>query len=102
MTGTYVEVHDEPRHRHRFEDALVRVYDVLIPPTDTTLYHRHTEDTFYVAVNEATVFSPRLPHFGVEIFIRPQPPVDALALRHAARIVFDFVRQKVEALVRDL
>jgi len=55
MTGTYVEVHDEPRHRRRFEDALVRVYDVLIPPTDTTLYHRHTEDTFYVAVNEATV-----------------------------------------------
>jgi hypothetical protein len=33
----------------------VRVYDVLIPPGDRTLYHRHTEDTFYVAVDEATV-----------------------------------------------
>ena len=51
----WVEVRDEPRHRRRFETDLVRVYDVLIPPGDTTLYHRHTEDTFYVAVNEATV-----------------------------------------------
>lgn len=51
----WVEVRDEPRHRRRFETGLVRVYDVLIPPGDTTLYHRHTEDTFYVAVNEATV-----------------------------------------------
>jgi hypothetical protein len=53
--GEYVEVRDEPRHRRRFENEFVRVYDVLIPPGDTTLYHRHTEDTFYVAVNEATV-----------------------------------------------
>jgi hypothetical protein len=51
----YVEVRDEPRHRRRFENEFVRVYDVLIAPGDTTLYHRHTEDTFYVAVNEATV-----------------------------------------------
>ncbi len=51
----WVEVRDEPRHRRRFENEFVRVYDVLIPPGDTTRYHRHTEDTFYVAVNEATV-----------------------------------------------
>jgi hypothetical protein len=50
-----VPVRDEPRHRRRFEDEFVRVYDVLVPPGDTTLYHHHTEDTFYVAVNEATV-----------------------------------------------
>jgi hypothetical protein len=56
---SWVEVRDEPRHRRRFEDDLVRVYDVLIPPGDTTLYHRHTEDTFYVAVNEATVRNRR-------------------------------------------
>jgi hypothetical protein len=51
----FVEVRDEPRHRRRFENEHVRVYDVLIPPGDTTRYHRHAEDTFYVAVNEATV-----------------------------------------------
>jgi hypothetical protein len=55
MGEQYVEVRDEPRHRRRFENEFVRVYDVLIPPGDTTLYHHHTEDTFYVAVNEATV-----------------------------------------------
>ena len=55
MSDAYVEVRDEPRHRRRFENRFVRVYDVLIPPGDTTLYHRHTEDTLYVAVNEATV-----------------------------------------------
>ena len=52
---SYVPVRDEPRHRRRFEDEWVRIYDVLIPPGDTTLYHHHTEDTYYVAVNEATV-----------------------------------------------
>ena len=55
MGEDYVAVRDEPRHRRRFENEFVRVYDVLIPPGDTTLYHHHTEDTFYVAVNEATV-----------------------------------------------
>jgi hypothetical protein len=55
MAEQYVEVRDEPRHRRRFETDLVRVYDVSIPAGDTTLYHRHTEDTFYVAINEATV-----------------------------------------------
>jgi len=55
MDEGYVEVRDEPRHRRRFEDDHVRVYDVLIPPGDTTLYHHHTEDTFYVAVNDAVV-----------------------------------------------
>jgi hypothetical protein len=55
MDEGYVAVRDEPRHRRRFEDDHVRVYDVLIPPGDTTLYHHHTEDTFYVAVNGAIV-----------------------------------------------
>jgi hypothetical protein len=55
MDEGYVAVRDEPRHRRRFEDDHVRVYDVLIPAGDTTLYHHHTEDTFYVAVNDAIV-----------------------------------------------
>lgn len=55
MGDEWVEVRDEPRHRRRFENDYVRVYDVLIPPGDVTRYHRHTQDTFYVAVNEATV-----------------------------------------------
>ncbi len=49
----YVEVRDEPFHRHSFENAYARVYDVLIPSGEATLFHRHTEDTFYAIVCEA-------------------------------------------------
>ncbi len=51
----YVHVQDEPRHRHQFENDYVRVYDVLIPVGDTTLYHEHTEDTIYVSIKTAKV-----------------------------------------------
>jgi hypothetical protein len=50
-----VGVRDEPRHRRRFANAYTWVYDVLIPPADTTLFHHHDRDTFYVAVESATV-----------------------------------------------
>lgn len=80
---TFVEVRDEPRHRRRFENEFVRVYDVLIPPGDTTLYHRHTEDTFYVAVNEATV---RDRTWGVEGFREGTSPAGSCLCRpHRAR-----------------
>ena len=53
--SSYVPVRDEPRHRHRFENDWARVYDVLIPVGDATLYHHHTEDTLYVAVAPASL-----------------------------------------------
>ena len=56
----FVEVRDEPRHRHRFENAYARVYDVLVPPGDTTLFHRHTEDTLYVAIAPASILDQTL------------------------------------------
>ena len=54
-SNDFVEVRDEPRHRHRFANACARVYDVLVPPGDTTLFHRHVEDTLYVSIAAATV-----------------------------------------------
>ncbi len=51
----YVEVRDEPRHRHRFENDYIRLYDVLIPEGDQTLYHRHDVDTFYVMIADSSV-----------------------------------------------
>lgn len=47
----WVHVRDEPDHRHRFENDFVRVYDVRIQPGGRTLYHRHEEDTLYVALH---------------------------------------------------
>jgi len=52
---SFVEVRDEPRHRRRFENAFARVYDVLVPPGERTLFHRHTEDTLYVSILAARV-----------------------------------------------
>lgn len=56
----YVEVRDEPRHRHRFENERIRLYDVLIPPKDTSLFHRHSRNTVYLVV-QATTLNTQLP-----------------------------------------
>ncbi|GGO88870.1 hypothetical protein GCM10011348_45310 [Marinobacterium nitratireducens] len=51
----YVGVADEPQHYHRFENDFVRVYDVRFAPGESSLYHRHDEDTLYVTVRDATI-----------------------------------------------
>ncbi len=51
----YVGVRNEPQHRHEFENNRVRIYDVLLPPGYISLYHAHTVDTIYVAVQGAKV-----------------------------------------------
>ena len=75
----YVEVRDEPRHRHRFENAYARVYDVLVPPGDTTLYHRHTEDTLYVAVAPASILDQTL---GEDEWQAADVPAGVCVCRH--------------------
>ena len=57
---SFVEVHDEPRHRFRYRNDFAYLYDVLIPPGDITLYHRHTEDTLYVAIGDVHVCNQAL------------------------------------------
>ncbi|TPW29709.1 hypothetical protein FJU08_12905 [Martelella alba] len=52
----FVEVLNEPRHFHRFQNDYVRVYDVRFGPGETSLYHRHNIDTMYVTVNDAEVY----------------------------------------------
>ena len=49
----YVNVRDEPQHRHEYENDLIRIYDVLLPPGYVTLYHAHIMDTIYVVVGGA-------------------------------------------------
>jgi hypothetical protein len=47
----YVEVNDEPNHVERFRNDWVRVYMATIAPGTRTLYHRHRENTLYVAIH---------------------------------------------------
>jgi len=51
----FVEVADEPRHRPLLENEFVRVFDFQLRPGETTLYHRHNEDTFCVAIEPASI-----------------------------------------------
>lgn len=46
----YVEVKDEPNHIESFRNEYVRVYMATIPPGTKTLYHRHCENTLYIAI----------------------------------------------------
>jgi len=51
----YVNVRYEPQHRHEFENELVRIYDVILPPRYVTLYHAHFLDTIYAIVHGSTL-----------------------------------------------
>jgi quercetin dioxygenase-like cupin family protein len=46
---------DDPRHRWAFENQYVRVYDVRIPPGETTTFHRHAYDSVAVFVSGGRV-----------------------------------------------
>lgn len=50
-----VPVEKEPRHRLRFENQCVRVFDVLIPPRDTSLFHIHVHDGISVRLTDARI-----------------------------------------------
>lgn len=50
-----VPVEKEPRHRLKFENQYVRVFDVLVPPGDTTLFHVHSNDYAFVSIGDATL-----------------------------------------------
>src|SRR5215471_21518393 len=50
-----VPVLNEPRHHLKFENDYVRVFDVVVPPGDTTLFHIHSNDYAYVGIGPATL-----------------------------------------------
>jgi quercetin dioxygenase-like cupin family protein len=48
-----VDITREPHHHLVFENNLVRVFDVTVPPGETTLIHRHNHDYIYVTLGAA-------------------------------------------------
>ena len=48
-----VPVDKEPRHHMKFENKYVRVFDVVVPPGDTTLFHTHSNDYTFVSIGDA-------------------------------------------------
>lgn len=50
-----VPVANEPRHHLKFENEYVRVFDVVVPPGDATLFHLHANDYAFVSIGDATL-----------------------------------------------
>jgi quercetin dioxygenase-like cupin family protein len=50
-----VTVEKEPRHRLRFENRHVRVFDVLIPQGDASLFHIHEHDGIGIKLTDALI-----------------------------------------------
>ncbi len=50
-----VPVAKEPRHHLKFENEYVRVFDVVVPPGDATLFHLHANDYAFVSIGDATL-----------------------------------------------
>ena len=50
-----VPVSSEPRHHLKFENAYVRVFDVVVPPGDQTLFHIHANDYLFVSIGDANL-----------------------------------------------
>jgi len=57
---TVVPVDQEPRHRTVFQNQNVRIYDVLIPPGDQSLFHKHSFDTFAIVLSGEKLKGERL------------------------------------------
>jgi len=50
-----VPVAREPRHHLKFENQYVRVYDVVVPSGDATLFHTHAADYLFVSIGDANL-----------------------------------------------
>ena len=50
-----VELSNEPHHHLKYENGYVRVWDTLIPPGESTLWHRHENDNVVITLGDASI-----------------------------------------------
>jgi hypothetical protein len=50
---SFVPVSAEPHHRMKLDTAKYRVYEVLVNPGETTLFHEHKADNFAVMLSQS-------------------------------------------------
>lgn len=79
----YVNVRDEPQHRHEFENDQVRIYDVLLPPGYLTLHHAHIIDTVYLVVQGSRLKSRSIVGFLTIPLALPVPSGMVFLNKHA-------------------
>ena len=84
VVAAQVPVTKEPRHRVTFENAQMRIFDVNIPPGDTTLDHRHDRDIVTVSMTGGTEI--RIQNTGQPWTTRaPRPLGDATVAEYAGK-----------------
>lgn len=59
-TIAQVPVSKEPRHHLVFENAKVRILNVLVPPADTTQYHVHSTPSVFIPFTKTHTGSQRI------------------------------------------
>lgn len=62
-----VAVNNEPRHHLKFENEYVRVFDVLVPAGDATLFHTHSNDYAFVTIGDANLIAEVMGREPVEL-----------------------------------
>lgn len=70
-----VPVANEPRHHLKFENEYARVFDVLVPAGDATLFHTHSSDYVFVNIGDADLVAE----------VMGSPPVDFLVTNGEVR-----------------
>jgi hypothetical protein len=82
VVAAQVPLIEEPRHRVTFENAQIRIFDVNIPPGDTSLDHRHDRDIVTVSMTGGT--ETRIQNTGQPWTTRaPRPLGDATVAEYA-------------------
>jgi hypothetical protein len=59
-SDTVVPVYKESHHRVRFDNGIVRVYEVKLRNGESTLFHEHAADNFAVRISTNTIVDQRL------------------------------------------
>lgn len=49
----FVDWCDDPLHQYQWQNAYARVYTAAIQPGQSTLFHRHKEDTAYITIENS-------------------------------------------------
>lgn len=65
-----VPIEKEPRHRLKFENKYVRLFKVLIPVGDATLYHTHSNDGVSIRLGNADILDEVLKGEKIEFGLK--------------------------------
>jgi quercetin dioxygenase-like cupin family protein len=65
-----VPVGSESHHHFKLENEYARVFDVLVPPGDSTLYHIHSNDYAYVSLSNVSLKAQILGAQPIDLILR--------------------------------